>query len=129
MVLFSGSWSFDLLVLFISTFLLLYWFVKHKHSYWERNGFKSYPNPNFLFGNLGPTFAQKEFIGDLMARIYKEMNEPFVGIYGFCRPILLVCDPQAIRNILVKDFENFIDRTYERLFNYSPHSSMSLLNY
>lgn len=53
-----------------------------------------------------------------MTKIYKQMNEPYVGIYGLFRPILLVCDPQAVRNILIKDFQYFTDRMYKifRLF-------------
>lgn len=113
MVLFSDSWSFDLLMLFISIFSLLYLFGKQRYSYWDRKGFKSYPDPNFLLGHFKPTFKQKENIGDLTARIYKSVNEPFVGIYGLFRPILLVCDPQAVRTILIKDFQYFTDRTYK----------------
>ena len=112
MVLFSDSWTFDLLMVYISIFLLFYFFVKQKYSYWERKSFKSFPEPNILFGHFKSTFTQKENIGELMARIYKSVNEPFVGIYGLFRPILLVCDPQAVRNILIKDFQYFTDRTY-----------------
>ena len=32
------------------------------------------------------------------------------GIYNFRAPILYVTDPEAIKNILVKDFEAFTDR-------------------
>lgn len=118
MALFSDSWSFDLLMLFISILSLFYLFAKQRYSYWERRGFKSYPDPNFFLGHFKPTFTQKAYVGDLMTQIYKKMNEPFVGIYGiFQRPILVVCDPQAVRTILIKDFNFFTDRTYSISFH------------
>lgn len=113
MGLISDSWTFDFSVLFISIFALIFWLVNRRYTYWERKGFKTYPNPKFLVGHFGPTFAQKDFIGELIARIYKNVNEPFVGIYGFLWPFLLVCDPRAIRNILIKDFQYFTDRMYK----------------
>lgn len=122
MGLFSNCWILDLLVLFMGISSLFYWFVKQKYTYWERKGIKSYPNPIFLLGHFGSAFTQKVYTGELMARIYKTVNEPFVGIYGFVWPILLVCDQQAARNILIKDFQYFCDRTYKRFFNYSQFS-------
>lgn len=110
MALFSDGWTFDLLLLFISTLSIFYLFVKQRYTYWERKGFKSYPDPNFLLGHFKPTFTQKMNIGELTTQIYKYMNEPYVGIYGLFRPILLVCDPQAVRTILIKDFQYFTDR-------------------
>lgn len=119
MALFSASWMFDLLALCISALVLFYWLVKLRYTYWERKGFASYPNPKFLVGHFGPAITQKMSIGELMARIYKNTDEPFVGIYGLVWPILLVRDPQAIRNILIKDFDYFTDRTYKNLFEFS----------
>lgn len=103
MVLFSGSWSIDLLMLFISIFTLLFWFLKQRYTYWERRGFKSYPKPNILFGHFGPTFAQKQFIGELVAGLYKNVNEAFIGVYLFVWPKLLICDSELAHNILIKD--------------------------
>lgn len=115
MALFSESWMLDLLMLLVSIVTLFYAFAKRKYSYWDRKGFKSYPDPNIFFGHFKPTITQKEGIGDLMTRIYKKANAPFVGIYGLFRPILLMCDPQAVRTILIKDFQYFTDRKYKIL--------------
>lgn len=122
MVLFGDSWKFNLLVLFIGAFALFYWFVKQKYTYWERKGFKSLPNSKFLLGHFGPAITQKMFIGELIAHIYKNIDEPFVGIYGFLWPFLLLRDPQTIRNILIKDFQYFTDRTYKKFSDHLPFS-------
>lgn len=112
MGLFGEFWMFNLLVLFMSIFGLIVWLLKRQYTYWERKGIKSYPNPRLLVGHFGPAFAQKEFIGELIARLYKNSKEPFVGIYGFLWPFLLVRDPELIRSILIKDFPSFTDRMY-----------------
>jgi hypothetical protein len=33
-----------------------------------------------------------------------------VGIFSFDKPSLLIRDPELVKNILVKDFQNFMDR-------------------
>lgn len=130
MSLFSDSWTLDLLVLSLSIFSLFYSFMNLRFRYWERRGIKSYPDPNCLFGHFGSIVTQKENIGELTTRIYKEMNDsPFVGIYGFCWPILMVCDPQAVRNILIKDFEYFADRTYNFFSNHSRSFCLSVIGF
>lgn len=125
MVLFSDSWTLDLLVLSISIISLFYLFVKQRYAYWERKGFKSYPDPNILLGHFGPTFSQKLNIGDLTTQIYKSTNEPYIGIYGLFRPILLVSDPQVVRTILIKDFQYFTDRTLTNIVENTKKDSSS----
>lgn len=61
-------------------------------------------------GNFGPTIMQKKTGGELVAEIYKQNNEPFIGIFGALRPMLVVRDPKIIRSILIKDFHHFVDR-------------------
>lgn len=114
MVLISDGWVCDVLVLVVCICLPIYGFLKHKHTYWARKGFKSYPNPNILFGHFEPTFRQKVFVGELAAQIYRHTQEPFVGIYAFTMPLLLVCDPQVARNIFITDFQYFGERTYKK---------------
>lgn len=66
--------------------------------------------PRFPFGNFGPTILQKKTAGELVADIYKDNTEPFIGIFGVMRPILIVRDPKLVRQIFIKDFQHFVDR-------------------
>jgi cytochrome P450 len=53
----------------------------------------------------------KATIGEQLQRIYNEHSDkPYVGIFSFDRPSLLVRDLELVKNILVKDFQNFMDR-------------------
>jgi len=50
-------------------------------------------------------------IGKHFQQIYEEHSDkPYVGIFSFDKPILLVRDLELVKNILVKDFQFFIDR-------------------
>jgi len=55
----------------------------------------------------------KTTIGEQLQRIYNEHSDkPYVGIFSFDKPSLLVRDVELVKNILVKDFQTFVDRTF-----------------
>lgn len=101
--------SSDLIAILLISFTAAYLYVKHLYSYWKRLGVK-YLEPTFPVGNFGPTILQKKSGGELVAQIYKENTEPFIGIFGALRPLLIVRDPKIIQSIFIKDFQHFVDR-------------------
>ncbi|PSN51920.1 hypothetical protein C0J52_12806 [Blattella germanica] len=49
-------------------------------------------------------------IGHKLKALYEEYkNEPYVGIYSFDKPSLMVRDLDLVKNVLVKDSQNFQD--------------------
>lgn len=51
------------------------------------------------------------FTGDSLKESYaKFKNYPFHGLYMLHCPVLMINDPNLIKQILVKDFSNFCDR-------------------
>jgi len=85
----------------------------YKVSYWKRRGVE-FLTPNLIFGNFKDAVLFRSapgwHIGDLhrMAR----PDAPFVGFYIFHKPCLLLRDPDIIKDIIVRDFENFSDRHF-----------------
>lgn len=49
---------------------------------------------------------------DIFQDVYDELKSqgPLGGIFLFCKPVVLVTDPNVLRYILIKDFEYFHDR-------------------
>ncbi|XP_052566256.1 probable cytochrome P450 6d5 [Culex pipiens pallens] len=89
---------------------LLYLLVARQFSYWKRRGVAQL-GPIFPFGNLGPFFRQRSCLGVTYAELYHRWKAlPFVGIYFSLRPLLLINDPELIKNVLTRDFEYFHDR-------------------
>lgn len=78
-------------------------------TYWERRGIKYFP-PSFPFGNVGPTIMQRMHIGVCAQELYRKTTEPFIGMFGVTRPMLMVRDPELLRLIFIKDFNHFMDR-------------------
>lgn len=120
MALLTGNFIMDALCILIGLSTLFYYFAKYIYSYWDRKGFKTMPNCSYLFGHFTPAFKQAENIGEFVMNLYKKTSEPFVGIYGVLRPMLLVRDPELVRHILVKDFNSFTDRgAVQLIFSFS----------
>ncbi|KAJ6639105.1 Cytochrome P450 6k1 [Pseudolycoriella hygida] len=119
-LLFSET-IYDATALLLLAFTASYMYIKHLYSYWKRMGVK-YLEPTFPFGNFGPTIFQQKPGGELVAEIYKQNNDPFIGIYGALRPLLVVRDPNIIRSIFIKDFQHFVDRGVYIDEHYDPLS-------
>lgn len=98
-----------ILTLILILFVIIYIFVKQQYSYWERNGIPS-ATPTIPFGNLQSLIKKQRSFGTAIYDLYKDTSEPFIGIYLFFRPALLVRDSVLVKNVLLNDFQSFHDR-------------------
>lgn len=89
--------------------ILTYVGIQHIYTYWKRKGFP-YLRPSIPYGNLGLVINRKTSFGINLYELYKQTNEPFVGIYLTFRPALLIRDVKLAKNILSNDFQSFHDR-------------------
>lgn len=90
--------------------LLFYYYFTSTFPFWKLRGIRG-PRPIPVFGNLKDVMFGKKFIGDYLMEIYKNYkDEPFIGIFARRTPILIVNDPDFIKDILVKDFSLFCER-------------------
>jgi len=88
----------------------IYIYFKVSFSYWKKRGVPTL-NPTPPFGDIGAAiFKQKNAI-QLINESYKAFDgKKFGGLYSFTVPSLLLRDPEVIKDILVKDFDNFHSR-------------------
>lgn len=99
------------LILFITLLFCVYFCFKRREKYWTQRGFPS-AEFEFPFGSLKGIGTQKSLclgFDDLYKKFKK--NGPALGLFSFTKPILLVTDPELIKQILITNFENFQDRT------------------
>ncbi|XP_013142502.1 PREDICTED: cytochrome P450 6k1-like [Papilio polytes] len=99
-----------LLLLIFATSLFLAWvYVRWSKvkRYWADRGVPFVP-PNPLLGNL--TFLQRYNSGIWMRNLYHNYRTPYVGIWLFWRPALVVNSVEIGRRILISDATNFRDR-------------------
>jgi len=96
---------------FISAiFTGLYFHFTRNFNFWHKLGVP-YVKPTPFFGNLKDCVLLKATIGEQLQRIYNEQSDkPYVGIFSFDKPSLLIRDVELVKNILVKDFQTFMNR-------------------
>ncbi|KAL5285750.1 hypothetical protein ACFFRR_007437 [Megaselia abdita] len=97
--------------LIIIVTLLVYW-VKNLYSYWERRGIP-HDSPSFPVGNMGGDTGKEElWFGEAFDRIYQKYRHqgPFAGLYFFINKAIITTDLNLVQDVLVKDFNNFVDR-------------------
>ena len=90
-----------------------HWWLCKKWAFWKENGIPG-PTPTLPAGNFGPVLSMKVHILDWFRDLYRQFpGEKFIGIYSLHTPIMVVNDPEMARQILVKDFNHFVDRDTE----------------
>jgi cytochrome P450 family 6 len=79
-------------------------------SYWKRRGVPS-DDPSLFVGNLDGVGQKIHFTTNIQM-IYEKfkIGNKMCGFYLLQSPRLIVMDLELIKNILIKDFNNFVDR-------------------
>nr|XP_023020276.1 cytochrome P450 6a2-like [Leptinotarsa decemlineata] len=112
------QYFFNLLFKLISSvgivFFILYCFFLSYYKYWEKRNFP-YLVPRFPLGNSQSLFCK--FPGPNLEftdhyREIKKKGYKFAGVFATIRPILVIADTEIVKDILVKDFDHFVDRGF-----------------
>jgi len=120
MLLILQSLTFYLISVITAIFIGLYFHFTRNFNFWQKRGIP-YVKPTPFVGNLKDCVLLKTTIGEQLQRIYNEHSDkPYVGIFSFVKPSLLIRDMELVKNILVKDFHNFMDRTFSFEDKYDP---------
>ncbi|KAK0078337.1 hypothetical protein PV326_009434, partial [Microctonus aethiopoides] len=110
-----GLSYFNLILIFIIPVVFsIFLYTHYKLTYWKRRGLEQLSNTNFIFGNFKDAILFRSPPGWHLGELYREakLNLPYVGFYIFHKPCILLRDPEIIKQILIKDFENFSDRHF-----------------
>lgn len=110
MAIITSNWSSDFLTILALVLTIIYFYLKSTFNYWKKRGV-AYTEPNWLFGNFYDAITFKKNITSFFCEQYNKTDEKVFGLYIFQRPFLLLRDPELIKHVLVKDFNNFIPRT------------------
>ncbi|XP_034232012.1 cytochrome P450 6k1-like [Thrips palmi] len=87
----------------------LYLFLDRRYSVWKRRGVPGPPASVSL--SVPKLLLGQESMGDIAERIYSEFRDsPIAGSYVFGSPVLHLHDPEVIKHVLIKDFQDFNGR-------------------
>ncbi|XP_050513843.1 cytochrome P450 6k1-like [Diabrotica virgifera virgifera] len=106
----NSSWLFSLATFCIGIIFLGYKYFTREFNYWKKRGVYT-PKPIPFFGNLYDVATLKLTLYEYVQKIYDETEEPYFGMFIFDKPVLLIKSPKLIKDILIKDFNVFCDRT------------------
>jgi cytochrome P450 family 6 len=105
------SLTLCLISLITAIFIGLYFYFIRNFKFWQKLGVP-YVKPVPFVGNLKDCVLLKTTIGEQLQRIYAENSDkPYVGIFSFDKPSLVIRDLELVKDVLVKDFHTFMDRT------------------
>ncbi|XP_048730209.2 cytochrome P450 3A24-like [Ostrea edulis] len=116
-----GVWLTGLLIFIISLLILYLVYSTWNFGIFKKMGIKG-PPPNPFFGNH-MVIAKKGFPeADMMW--WREHGDVF-GYFSGRSPMLVVADPDMLKEILVKQFQNFTDRIVFKGFNGDLEENLS----
>lgn len=110
MTMLTSYWSIDLLVLFLLLLATIYLYMSRHYGYWKKRGIPHH-KPKPFFGTFKDMAMFKTAPGEFLANMYNKTTDIVYGTYAFHQPYLIIRQPELIKNILVKDFNYFTDRT------------------
>ncbi|XP_051157200.1 cytochrome P450 9e2-like [Leptopilina boulardi] len=83
---------------------------RNNQNYWRKKGLISYVKPIPVFGNFYSIMFRKESMADYITQVYNLFpSAKYTGILQFNIPTLVIRDPELIKDICVKNFDNFPD--------------------
>ncbi|XP_059061355.1 cytochrome P450 6B2-like [Achroia grisella] len=98
---------------FVVVLYSLYYYFTRTFNYWKDRGVVG-PKPIPLFGNIKQVARRIENVGETVAKIHHQFpNEKVVGIFRMTTPTLLIRDLDLIKQVMIKDFDEFSDRGIE----------------
>nr|QTM97439.1 Cytochrome P450 [Sitophilus oryzae] len=97
-------------ILLCLAYILTYMYLKKKFQYWQDRNV-AFVAPNMILGNLYSLLSLKRSPGHWLMDHYKRFGTNYFGLFAFTKPILVIKSPKIIKDILIKDFSYFDNRT------------------
>ncbi|CAH1961429.1 unnamed protein product [Acanthoscelides obtectus] len=110
-MLITSSWAIDFVIFFITISYLVIKFYARNNDFFKKRGVK-YVKPKPIVGNVGRVMLLQENTGNILKEIYDSTDAPYYGMFFFHVPYLVLKSPQLIKEVLVKEFGHFMNRTW-----------------
>ncbi|XP_046816870.1 cytochrome P450 9e2-like [Vespa crabro] len=101
------AWA--MILAFMAVVFSIYYYIYKDLNYFKKIGLL-YLEPWPLFGNMGQAIFRQKTMIDLTINAYNlHPKAKYVGFFDMSNPVLLIRDPELIKMIAVKSFDNFTD--------------------
>nr|XP_003704414.1 PREDICTED: probable cytochrome P450 6a14 [Megachile rotundata] len=103
---------FEILCGIAAVLFLLYYYFTYNYDFWKKQGVVG-PKPIPFFGNTIEIMLAIKSVAEYSEELYqKYKNERMIGLYALNIPVLLLKDPELIKDVLIRDFSSFTDRGF-----------------
>lgn len=98
-----------LLAFVLVIFATFVYTLKQSYQYWSKRGVP-FIKPTFPFGSFLEMLSQSEAKVCADAYIkFKNLGAKHGGLYVFTNPVYIPVHPEYVKNVLIKDFDHFVD--------------------
>ncbi|XP_065339677.1 cytochrome P450 9e2-like [Cloeon dipterum] len=105
----DSCWA-DTAVLLLTALYLLYWYATNTFDHWKKKGVPEVRNKVPFFGSMLESVTMKKQFSLHFQELYWGLKgHKFGGIFQMKRPMLVMMDPELIKDVMVKNFANFSD--------------------
>ncbi|CAB3381551.1 Hypothetical predicted protein [Cloeon dipterum] len=105
---------------------LAYLYLARNLSYWQRMGVPCLP-PSLLFGNTRKRILFRVSFAEMLEELYNAFDgHKIAGVYEGRLPRLMIRDPDLLRQVMVRDFDSFVDRALIKIHPESYEENMLL---
>ncbi|XP_014488265.1 PREDICTED: uncharacterized protein LOC106751726 [Dinoponera quadriceps] len=108
-MLFSSHFALLLITLFATGVIKFVFVLYHVYTYWSKRGvpyIRSIPNVGMSWKLL---FRRLNFPDYVMYIYNYDPDAKYIGLMDMTTPLVLIRDPELIKDVMVKDFEHFTD--------------------
>lgn len=113
--------SLEIIFGIILLFLAIYYYFTSTFDFWKVRGVPG-PKPIPIFGNIKNVMLLRTSMCHYLKKLCEEYkHEPMIGIFTRKTPILIIQDPNLIKDVLIRDFSKFANRgipIYEKVNYY-----------
>ncbi|XP_018577090.1 probable cytochrome P450 6a14 isoform X2 [Anoplophora glabripennis] len=112
MAFYSGSLLLDLLGLLIAVIAVGYAYFSWSYQYWKKKNIP-YLEPVAPWGNFQSPFSTNKSFGEQMVDFYRQAKPKgwkYFGIYALTHGNLVAIDLDLVKQVMTKDFHNFVER-------------------
>ena len=90
--------------------LLAYYYIL-VFNFWKKRNISG-PKPVFFFGNVIDIMFSGIALPQYIKKLYETYTGRMIGLYMRTTPVLVLKDPELIKDVLIRDFSKFTDRGF-----------------
>ena len=99
----------EILLVGLAAFLFCYLYMTKDFDHFKKLGVP-YKEPSFPFGTIKDVILKKTHTKEIDLADYRNFSgETYYGFFMFGKPVLSIRDPDLAKDVLVKNFDHFVD--------------------